>query len=52
LVLENAGLVGGERRGQRVLYRINREVLVAALTELALEISPESRAPKKPRESI
>jgi DNA-binding transcriptional ArsR family regulator len=51
-VLEAAGLVASERKGQRVLYRINRELLVGTLTEFALEISPESRAPKKPRESI
>jgi ArsR family transcriptional regulator len=51
-VLENAGLVASERKGQRVLYRINREVLAGTLTEFASEICPESPAPKKPRESI
>src|SRR6266446_439349 len=51
-VLENAGLVASERRGQRVLYRINRDTLVGTLSEFASEICPESRAPKKPRESI
>jgi ArsR family transcriptional regulator len=51
-VLESAGLVSSERRGQRVLYRINREVLVGTLTEFASAICPESPAPRKPRESI
>jgi len=51
-VLENAGLVASERRGQRVLYRINRDTLVGTLSEFALAICPESPAPKKPRESI
>jgi len=51
-VLENAGLVASERRGRRVLYRINRDALVGTLTGFALEICPESPVPKKPRESI
>src|SRR5258707_864164 len=51
-VLENAGLVAGERRGQRVLYRINRDALVGTLTGFAADVCPESRLPKKPRESI
>src|SRR5258705_9411342 len=50
-VLENAGLVASERRGQRVLYRINRDTLVGALTGFGAEICPESRSAKKPRES-
>jgi DNA-binding transcriptional ArsR family regulator len=51
-VLQTAGLVASERKGQRVLYRINREVLAGTLSEFASEICPESRAPKRPRESI
>jgi ArsR family transcriptional regulator, arsenate/arsenite/antimonite-responsive transcriptional repressor len=39
-VLENAGLVSSERRGQRVLYRLNPESLVNTLTGFAFEICP------------
>lgn len=55
-VLENAGLVTGERRGQRVLYRLNGDSLVSTLTGFAFEICPvagplkrESRAVAKRR---
>src|SRR3981081_2892983 len=51
-VLENAGLVTSERRGQRVLYRLNPDNLVTTLTGFAFEICPvagplkrESRGP-------
>lgn len=53
-VLENAGLVHSERRGQYVFYRLNRENLVNTLTGFAFEVCPvagplkrESRALKK-----
>jgi len=39
-VLENAGLVHGERVGQRVLYKLNRDSLVNTLTGFAFEICP------------
>jgi DNA-binding transcriptional ArsR family regulator len=39
-VLENAGLVSSERRGQRVLYRLNPDSLVNTLTGFAFEICP------------
>lgn len=39
-VLENAGLVSSERKGQRVLYRLNPDSLVSTLTGYALEICP------------
>jgi ArsR family transcriptional regulator, arsenate/arsenite/antimonite-responsive transcriptional repressor len=39
-VLENAGLVTSERRGQRVLYKLNSDNLVNTLTGFALEICP------------
>jgi DNA-binding transcriptional ArsR family regulator len=55
-VLENAGLVTSERRGQYVLYRLNRDSLVNTLTGYAFELCPvgrplkrESRALRKPR---
>lgn len=39
-VLEQAGLVGSERRGQYVYYRLNRDSLVNSLTGFAFEICP------------
>jgi len=55
-VLENAGLVTSERRGQRVLYRLSPGSLVNTLTGFAFEICPtagplkrESRALAKRR---
>jgi len=55
-VLENAGLVTSERRGQRVFYRLNPDNLVNTLTGFAFEICPtagplkrESRALAKRR---
>jgi ArsR family transcriptional regulator, arsenate/arsenite/antimonite-responsive transcriptional repressor len=50
-VLLRAGLVSSERQGQRVLYRLNRDLLVGALARLADEVDgPLRRAP--PREAI
>lgn len=55
-VLENAGLVRGERRGQRVLYSLVPDNLVNTLTGFAFEVCPvagplrrESRALAKRR---
>jgi ArsR family transcriptional regulator len=55
-VLENAGLVTSERRGQRVLYKLKSDSLVNTLTGFAFEICPvagplkrESRALAKRR---
>jgi ArsR family transcriptional regulator len=55
-VLENAGLVTSERKGQRVFYRLTPDNLVNTLTGFALEICPvggplkrESRALAKRR---
>jgi DNA-binding transcriptional ArsR family regulator len=54
-VLENAGLVLGERRGQYIVYRLSQDNLVNTLTGFAFEICPtagplkrESRARRKP----
>jgi DNA-binding transcriptional ArsR family regulator len=50
-VLQSAGLVSSEREGQRVLYRLNRDVLLGALARLASEVDgPLRRDP--PREAI
>ncbi|WP_199099317.1 metalloregulator ArsR/SmtB family transcription factor [Dyella sp. ASV21] len=39
-LLEAAGLVSGERRGQYVFYRLNSDSLVNTLTGFAFEICP------------
>ncbi|MFC4763666.1 metalloregulator ArsR/SmtB family transcription factor [Dyella koreensis] len=39
-LLEGAGLVSSERRGQYVVYRINKDNLVNTLTGFAFEICP------------
>lgn len=50
-VLQGAGLIAGERQGQRVLYRLNRDALLNALARLASEVDgPLRREP--PREAI
>jgi DNA-binding transcriptional ArsR family regulator len=50
-ILETAGLVGSERQGQRVLYRLKRDTLLNALARLASEVDgPLRRDP--PREAL
>jgi len=39
-LLEAAGLVSSERRGQRVLYLLNRDTLVNTLSGYAFELCP------------
>jgi DNA-binding transcriptional ArsR family regulator len=39
-VLENAGLIASERRGQFVVYKLVPDNLVNTLTEFAFEICP------------
>lgn len=39
-VLENAGLVASERRGQHVFYRLTPDNIVNTLTGFAFEICP------------
>nr|WP_199043325.1 metalloregulator ArsR/SmtB family transcription factor [Dyella sp. ASV24] len=39
-ILEGAGLVSSERRGQYVYYRLNKDSLVNTLTGFAFEICP------------
>ena len=53
-LLEAAGLVSSEKRGQYVFYRLNKDSLVNTLTGFAFELCPvagplkrESRALKK-----
>jgi DNA-binding transcriptional ArsR family regulator len=54
-VLEHAGLVSAERQGKRVLYRLNRDMLLDALARFASEVDgPLRRSPqaRMPREAI
>ncbi len=55
-VLQRAGLVVSERQGQRVLYRLNRDVLLDALAQFASAVDGplrrETLAPRTPREAI
>ena len=55
-VLQRAGLVVSERQGQRVLYRLNRDVLLDALARFASEVDGplrrEAQPPRTPREAI
>ncbi|PXX37977.1 metalloregulator ArsR/SmtB family transcription factor [Undibacterium pigrum] len=39
-VLENAGLISGERQGQFVMYKLNGDSLVNTLTQFAFSICP------------
>jgi DNA-binding transcriptional ArsR family regulator len=41
-LLENAGLVSSERRGQYVVYRLNKDNLVNTLTGFAFEVCPKA----------
>lgn len=55
-VLQHAGLVSAEREGQRVLYRLDRDALLDALSRFASEVDgPLRRTPqiqRAPREAI
>lgn len=51
-VLENAGLVSSERRGQFVYYQLNRESLTNSLTGYALELCPVGRPLKRESKAL
>lgn len=51
-VLENAGLVSSERRGQFVHYRLVPDNLVNSLTGYALELCPLGRPLKRESRAI
>ena len=50
-VLQRAGLIGGERQGQRVLYRLERDALLGALGRFAAEVDGPLRT-RNPRDAI
>lgn len=51
-VLESAGLISGERRGQFVYYRLNRDNLVNSLTGFAFELCPVARPLKRESKAL
>lgn len=51
-VLENAGLVMSERRGQFVFYRLNASSLVNSLTGYVFELCPAGRPLKRESRAI
>jgi len=54
-VLARAGLIAGERQGQRVLYRLNRDALLGALARFASEVDGPLRhaqTSRHPRDAI
>lgn len=55
-VLQRAGLVSTERQGQRVLYRLRRDVLLDALAALASLVDGplrrDTQLARAPREAI
>jgi len=54
-VLQRAGLIAGERQGQRVLYRLKRDALLGALARFASEVDGPLRhaqTSRNPRDAI
>jgi ArsR family transcriptional regulator len=51
-VLENAGLVTSQRKGQRVLYRLTPESLVNTLTGFAFDMCPVAGPLKRESRSL
>lgn len=49
-VLQAAGLVAAERQGQKVLYRLERDALIDALSRFAAEVDAPLR--RMPREAL
>src|SRR5262245_148909 len=47
-VLAHAGLVSAERQGKRVLYRLNRDMLLDALARFASEVDGPLRHTRPP----
>ena len=50
-VLARAGIIAGERQGQRVLYRLKRDALLGALARFASEVDGPL-AYRNPRDAI
>ena len=50
-VLARAGIIAGERQGQRVLYRLKRDALLGALARFASEVDGPL-AYRNPRDAL
>ena len=50
-VLQRAGLIAGERQGQRVLYRLRRDALLGALGRFASEVDGPLKL-RNPRDAV
>lgn len=46
-ILQDAGLVSSERQGQRVLYRLDRDMLLNALSRFAAEVDGPLRTTRR-----
>jgi ArsR family transcriptional regulator, arsenate/arsenite/antimonite-responsive transcriptional repressor len=51
-ILENAGLIAGEKRGQYVLYRLVRDNLVNTLNGFVSTVCPVARPLKRESKAI
>ena len=51
-LLQHAGLVSAERQGQKVLYRLNRDVLLDALAQFASEVDGPLRRGAQPTRAL
>ena len=51
-ILENAGLISGEKRGQFVFYKLQPDNLTNTLTSFAQLVCPVSRGLKKESKAI
>jgi ArsR family transcriptional regulator len=51
-ILENAGLISGEKRGQFVFYKLQPDNLTNTLTSFAQAVCPVSRGLKKESKAL
>ena len=51
-ILETAGLIAGEKRGQYVFYRIERDNLATTLSQFMQAVCPVSQGLKKESKAI
>jgi DNA-binding transcriptional ArsR family regulator len=51
-ILENAGLISSARNGQFVLYKLNGDNLVSALSNFAFEVCPVGKPLKRESKAV
>lgn len=51
-ILENAGLITGDKRGQFIYYRIERDNLASTLSSFMQAVCPVSRSLKKESKAL